>query len=84
MLSLENKASRVYFEEYRKLIPEKYKFVSRNQSFIRQSKNHATDVVNALLNYGYTVLAGEISKFINGIRLDTLDSIIGHIQVFNL
>jgi CRISP-associated protein Cas1 len=67
----ENKASRIYFREYRKLIPEKYEFVSRNQSFIRQSKNYATDVINALLNYGYTVLAGEISKFISGIGLDT-------------
>ena len=69
-LSIEDKASRIYFGEFRKLIPEKYEFNSRNQSFIRQSKNHATDVINALLNYGYTVLAGEISKFINGIGLD--------------
>jgi CRISPR-associated protein Cas1 len=67
----ENKASRIYFREYQKLIPEKYEFVSRNQSFIRQGKNKATDVINALLNYGYTVLAGEISKFINGVGLDT-------------
>ena len=43
----------------------------KNQSFIRESKNHATDIINALLNYGYAVLAGEISKFINGIGLDT-------------
>jgi CRISPR-associated protein Cas1 len=70
LLSIENKASRIYFREFRKLIPERYEFNSRNQSFIRQSKNHATDVINALLNYGYTVLAGEISKFINGIGLD--------------
>lgn len=70
LLSLENKSSKIYFKEYRKLIPERYEFVSRNQSFIRQTKNHATDLINALLNYGYTVLAGEISKFINGIGLD--------------
>ena len=70
LLSIENKASKIYFREYRKLIPERYEFVSRNQSFIRQSKNHATDLINALLNYGYAVLAGEISKFINGIGLD--------------
>ena len=70
LLSLENTSSKIYFKEFRKLIPEKYEFVSRNQSFIRQTKNHATDLINALLNYGYTVLAGEISKFINGIGLD--------------
>ena len=27
-------------------------------------------MINALLNYGYSVLAGEISKFINGVGLD--------------
>jgi len=27
-------------------------------------------VINALLNYGYTVLAGEIAKFVNGMGLD--------------
>lgn len=69
-ISIENKASRIYFREFKKLIPERYEFDSRNQSFIRESKNHATDIINALLNYGYTVLAGEISKFINGVGLD--------------
>ena len=56
LLSLENTSSKIYFREFRKLIPERYEFYSRNQSFIRQTKNHATDVINALLNYGYTVL----------------------------
>ena len=70
LLSLENTSSKIYFREFKKLIPERYEFYSRNQSFIRQTKNHATDLINALLNYGYTVLAGEISKFINGIGLD--------------
>jgi len=67
----EAKTSRIYFREFAKLIPEKYGFQSRNQSHIRISKNNATDVINGLLNYGYAVLAGEISKFINGIGLDT-------------
>jgi len=66
----EAKLARRYFIEYTKLIPEKYGFTSRNQSLIRNSKNNASDVINALLNYGYCVLAGEISKYINGIGLD--------------
>jgi len=41
---LESASSKKYFAEYTKLIPEKYQFHSRNQSFIRTSKNHATDV----------------------------------------
>jgi CRISPR-associated protein Cas1 len=66
----EHLASKIYFKEFAKFIPEKYGFVSRNQSFIRTSKNNATDVINALLNYGYSVLAGEISKFVCGVGLD--------------
>ena len=66
----ESASSKRYFTEYSKLIPEKYQFHSRNQSFIRNVKNHATDVINALLNYGYSVLAGEVSKFVCGIGLD--------------
>ena len=61
---------RRYFIEYSKLIPERYGFVSRNQSLMNNSKNNASDVINGLLNYGYTVLASEISKYINGIGLD--------------
>jgi len=66
----EHLASKIYFKEFAKFIPEKYGFVSRNQSFIRTSKNNATDIINALLNYGYSVLAGEISKFVCGFGLD--------------
>jgi CRISPR-associated protein Cas1 len=64
----EAKTSHIYFRAFAKLIPERYEFSSRNQMKI--TKNKATDVINALLNYGYTVLAGEISKFINGFGLD--------------
>jgi len=66
----EHLASKIYFREFAKFIPEKYGFVTRNQSFIRTSKNNATDVTNSLLNYGYSVLAGEISKFVCGFGLD--------------
>ncbi|MCV0411256.1 CRISPR-associated endonuclease Cas1 [Nitrosopumilus sp.] len=66
----EHLASKVYFKEFAKVIPERYGFNSRNQSFIRTSKNNATDIINALLNYGYSVLAGEISKFVCGFGLD--------------
>jgi len=67
---LESASSKRYFAEYSKLIPEKYQFHSRNQSFIRNAKNHATDVINALLNYGYSILASEISKFVCGVGMD--------------
>jgi len=66
---IEAVSSRIYFREYSKLIDERFEFHSRN-SPLRVQKDRATDVINALLNYGYSVLAGEISKFVNGIGLD--------------
>ena len=33
-------------------------------------KNNAGDIISALQNYGYCVLAGEITKFVNGLGLD--------------
>lgn len=69
-LPSEAKFARWYWSQYARLIPSKYEFESRNNSKIRISKNHATDIVNALLNYGYVVLAGEISKYVNGFGLD--------------
>jgi len=65
---IEAVSSRIYFREYSKLIDSRFQFTKRNSFQI--AKNNATDVINALLNYGYTVLAGEISKFVNGIGLD--------------
>jgi len=65
---IEAVSSRIYFREYSKLIDSRFEFSKRNS--IQIQKNNATDVINALLNYGYTVLAGEISKFVNGIGLD--------------
>jgi len=67
---IETRSSRVYFREFTKIIPSKYGFESRNQSNLRVTKRYASDVINALLNYGYAVLAGEISKFVCGFGLD--------------
>lgn len=64
----ESASSRIYFVEYSKLIPKRFEFNPRNSLQIR--KDQASDVINGLLNYGYAVLAGEISKFVNGIGLD--------------
>jgi CRISPR-associated protein Cas1 len=67
---IEAPSSHVYFRAYAKLIPAKYGFTSRNNSSIRITKRNASDVINGLLNYGYAVLAGEISKYVNGFGLD--------------
>lgn len=69
-IKIEAPSSHVYFRNYAKLIPGKYGFTSRNNSSIRVTKRNASDVINGLLNYGYSVLAGEISKYVNGFGLD--------------
>lgn len=69
-IKIEAPSSHVYFRNYVKLIPEKHRFTSRNNSTIRVTKRNASDVINGLLNYGYAVLAGEISKYVNGFGLD--------------
>lgn len=66
----ENVSAIIYWKEFSKFIPQKYGFQSRNQNVFSASKMDATDIINALLNYGYSVLAGEISKFVCGIGLD--------------
>lgn len=66
----EAKSSRIYFREFAKFVPDRFEFRFRNQSSGTALKYNAKDIINALLNYGYAVLAGEISKFINGIGLD--------------
>ena len=70
LLSLESRSSYLYFRNYAKLFDPKHKFDSRHGGGLRISNRYAGDIVNGLLNYGYTVLAGEISKFVNALGLD--------------
>lgn len=46
-------ASKIYFEVLNSFLPETYRFKQRSQ-------HPATDVVNAMLNYGYGLLYGKI------------------------
>lgn len=74
ILHTEAVTSRIYFGVYSKLIPKRFEFHSRN-SPLRVKKDRASDVINGLLNYGYSILGGEISKFVNGLVLmHTMDS----------
>ncbi len=49
----EGAASKAYFETIAAVLPEKYHFESRSQ-------HPATDIFNAMLNYGYGILYGKI------------------------
>ncbi len=70
LIKIEAGSGRYYFLNYTKLIPARHGFSSRRGGGLVNSKRYASNVINALLNYGYTVLAGEIAKFINGLGLD--------------
>ncbi len=70
LIKIEAGSGRYYFLNYAKLIPERHSFQSRRGGGLVNSKRYASDIINALLNYGYTVLAGEIAKFVNGLGLD--------------
>jgi CRISPR-associated protein Cas1 len=70
LLTIESRAGYLYFRNYAKLFDRKYGFVSRNGGGIKTGNRYAADPINGLLNYGYTVLAGEIAKYVNGLGLD--------------
>ena len=70
LLTIEARAGHSYFRTYVKLFDPKYGFNSRRGGGIAVTNRYASDVVNALLNYGYAVLAAEIGKFVNGLGLD--------------
>jgi CRISP-associated protein Cas1 len=70
LLAIESRAGHLYFRNYAKLFDKKYGFISRHGTGIRLSNRYASDPINGLLNYGYTVLAGETAKFVNGLGID--------------
>ena len=51
----EGNASKEYFRALNLFIPEKYRFKERSQ-------HPATDIANAMLNYGYGILYGKIEN----------------------
>ena len=70
LLTIESRAGHLYFRSYAKLFDAKYRFISRHGGGIQLGNRYASDPINGLLNYGYTVLAGEIAKYVNGLGLD--------------
>ena len=70
LLRIEAGAGQIYFRYYTSLFEQKYGFNSRNGGGIKTGNRYASDVINALLNYGYSVLAAEIAKFVHGLGLD--------------
>ena len=70
LLSIEAGAGSLYFRHYTSLFDHKYGFNSRSGGGTKTGNRYASDVINALLNYGYSVLAAEIAKFVHRSGLD--------------
>lgn len=73
LMSYEGRIADIYWENLikivRKLSPE-FNFTSRKNKS-HSWNNNASDEVNALLNYGYSILESEIRKIINIIGLES-------------
>jgi len=57
LLRIEAGAGQRYFRYYVSLFDSKYGFYSRNGGGIKTGNRYASSVINALLNYGYSILA---------------------------
>ncbi len=57
-----------YWNEFSKAIPEKYEFCSRIDKYRRPMGSG--DMVNTMLNYGYSLLEAECLRVINTVGLD--------------
>lgn len=69
ILGLEGKASNVYWDSIAKIIPPEYGFKGR-KGVEAGSPRYAQDIVNAMLNYGYTILFSECVKALELAGLD--------------
>lgn len=70
VLRHEAKAGMIYRNYYVSLFDPNYGFTQRKNDGRRSKPRYATNVINALLNYGFSVLYSEVAKNINGQGLD--------------
>ena len=70
IIGIEAKAGIVYRLYYVGLFDEKYEYRSRKNAGRKNKPRYATNVINALLNYGFSVLYSEIVKNIHAQGMD--------------
>jgi len=70
ILSFEAKAGIIWRNYYASLFDEKYEYDSRKNAGRRAKPRYATHVINALLNYGFSILYSEVAKNIHAQGLD--------------
>ncbi len=70
IIGIEAKAGIAYRQFYVSQFDAKYQYHSRKNSGRKNKPRYATNVINALLNYGYSVLYSEVAKQIHAQGLD--------------
>ena len=63
LMGIEGSSAKIYFNCFKRFINEKFKFYKRK-------RRPATDPVNSLLSFGYTLIFNEISSILDGIGFD--------------
>ncbi|NOS62618.1 MAG: CRISPR-associated endonuclease Cas1, partial [Nitrosarchaeum sp.] len=73
IMSHEARIAKIYFEYIREVfakVAPQFSFETR-ANLDHKRADHASDEINALLNYGYSILSSEIKKFLNSVGLDS-------------
>jgi CRISPR-associated protein Cas1 len=73
IMSHEARIAKIYFEYLREVfakVAPQFSFETR-ANLDHKRADHASDEINALLNYGYSILTSEIKKFLNSVGLDS-------------
>lgn len=70
IIGIEAKAGIAYRQHYVSLFDEKYEYHSRKNAGRKNKPRYATNVINALLNYGYSVLYSEVARQIHAQGMD--------------
>ena len=70
IIGIEAKAGITYRHYYVGLFDAKYEYCSRKNAGRKNKPRYATNVINALLNYGYSVLYSEVAKNIHAQGMD--------------
>jgi len=70
IIGIEAKAGITYRQYYTGLFDAKYEYHSRKNAGRKNKPRYATNVINALLNYGYSVLYSEVAKQIHAQGMD--------------
>jgi len=70
ILMIEGRVAEIYWKQLVKIFPKKFVFENRKVGKTEKPMG-AVDPINALFNYGYSLLESECRKAINSIGLDT-------------